>query len=454
MPYIPHTKQDVDEMLAKIGIKSTDDLFSEIPKDLRCKEFKDIPAGLTEYEVSRLLEERIAKDQSGLCFIGAGAYDHHVPAVVTDIISRGEFLTAYTPYQAEASQGTLQVIYEYQSMMCHLMGMDASNASMYDGASALAEAVLMAVRLHKNEQAKTILLPQSLHPAYRKVIKTVTRPHQLELVEIPFDPKTGQIQLSSLKPYEGKNIAALVIAQPNFLGLLEEVDELTDWAHKNNIIVIGNVNPIGTSLLKAPGTWGTKGADVVAGDGQPLGSGLSFGGPSFGYMCCKIEHVRQMPGRIVGKTVDKDGKIGYVLTLQAREQHIRRAKATSNICSNQALMATAATIYMSLLGGEGLKRVALTSHDNATKLRERLLKINGVTAAFEQPFFHEFIIRLNKPVCEVLDRMSKDGILGGYELTFDYPQLGNCLMVCVTETKTEQDLEKYAHRLEEALWQN
>ena len=452
MPYIPHTEEDVKEMLATIGINGIDDLFTEIPKDLCISVLKNIPEGMSEADVAKLLKERAAQDQTRLCFIGAGAYEHYVPAVVLDLISRGEFLTAYTPYQAEASQGTLQVIYEYQTMMCHLMQMDLSNASMYDGASSLAEAILMAVRLHKNEKAKTVLLSHALHPAYRIVIKTVIKSYGLELVTIPYDPKTGCTSIDALKQYANKDVAALVIAQPNFFGVLEDVDALTDFAHQNSMFVIGSVNPIATALLKAPGKWGEKGADITAGDGQPLGAPLAYGGPYFGYMCTKKENARQMPGRIVGRTVDKDGSAGFVLTLQAREQHIRRAKATSNICSNQALLATGATIYMSLLGAEGLRRVAATSHSNANWLRDRLLKIKGVKAVFNSQFFHEFVISLERPVEEVLSNLfDQHGIQGGFDLTFEYPELGNSLLVCATETKSVEDLETYAKQLEKVL---
>ncbi|MBU0744498.1 MAG: aminomethyl-transferring glycine dehydrogenase subunit GcvPA [Gammaproteobacteria bacterium] len=451
MPYIPHTKEDTKKMLDAIGIKSIDDLFAEIPKDLRIDGLKNIPKGLNELDISKLLKERAAKDHAGLCFIGAGAYEHYIPAVVSDLTSRGEFLTAYTPYQAEASQGTLQVIYEYQSMICNLMQMETSNASMYDGASALSEAILMALRLHKNKQAKTILLPQALHPTYRKVIKTITKPHHLELVTIPYDPKTGTITLDTLKAYTNNNVAAIVIAQPNFFGALEDVDAITDWAHQNSILVIGNLNPIAAALLKPPGSWGESGADIAAGDGQPLGAPLANGGPYFGYMCAKKENIRQLPGRIVGRTTDKDGKTGFVLTLQAREQHIRRGKATSNICSNQALMATGATIYMSLLGAEGLRRVAAASNANANLLRKRLLKIEGISAVFNNTFFHEFVIKLQKPVGEVLSNLANKGVQGGFDLSIDYPKLGNSLLICTTETKSEDDLEFYARQLEEIL---
>lgn len=453
MPYIPHTEQDTKEMLNQIGVASIDDLFSEIPKDLQISGLKNIPESMTEFEVSQLIASRADKDRGDLCFIGAGAYRHYVPAVVTDMISRGEFLTAYTPYQAEASQGTLQVIYEYQSMMCYLMQMDVSNASMYDGASALAEGILMAMRLHKNDEANTVLLPQALHPAYRRVIETVTKTHNLSIVTIPYDIATGNITLDILKQYAGKDkkIIALVISQPNFFGTLEDVDELTNWAHQNKIFVIGDVNPIAMALLKPPGKWGEKGADIVAGNGQPLGVSLSCGGPYFGYLCTRKEYVRQLPGRIVGRTIDKDGKTGFVLTLQAREQHIRRAKATSNICSNQALLATSATIYMSLLGAEGMRQVAATSNANANLLYKKLLKIKGIEAVFNSHFFHEFIVRFNKPVTGILHHLAANGIQGGFDLTSEYPELGNSLLICVTETKSEKDLEFYVRELEKIV---
>lgn len=451
MPYIPHTKQDVDEMLSTIGIKSVDDLFSEIPKELKISGLKDIPAGLSEMDVAKLLKQRASSNTTGLCFIGAGAYEHYIPAAVWDIASRGEFLTAYTPYQAEASQGTLQVIYEYQSMMCHLMQMDISNASMYDGASALAEAVLMAIRAKKDAGANVVLLPKTLHPAYRQTIKTITTPHHVELVEVPFDSKDGHLDISKLDAYKGKGVAAIVISQPNFFGIIEDVDALTDWAHQQNALAIACVNPTATALLKAPGTWGTKGADIAVGDGQPLGAPLSGGGPYFGFMCCKKDYIRQLPGRIVGRTVDTEGRTGFVLTMQAREQHIRRAKATSNICSNQALMATAATIYLSLVGAEGLHRIASDSHSKARTLCESLAAIKGVKKTFGSPFFHEFVLTLPKPVAPVLAKLAAEGIQGGYDLSHDYPELGNSLLICATETKSDEDLKFYAKILEKVL---
>jgi glycine dehydrogenase subunit 1 len=452
MPYIPHTQGDIREMLKKIGINSLDDLFSEIPKDLLVKELKNLPDGLTEMEVRNLMKCRAHKDKPGLCFIGAGAYEHYIPSVVWNIAGRGEFLTAYTPYQAEASQGTLQVIYEYQSMMCHLMELEVANASMYDGASALAEAVLMAIRANKDAKTKKVLVPFALHPFYRKAVKSVTKSHGIEIIEIAYDKKTGATCFDTIKKHAGTGFAAIVISNPNFFGTLEDVDELTNWAHAEQAIVIANVNPLATAILNAPGSWGETGADIAVGDGQPLGAPLAMGGPYFGFMCCKKDFIRQLPGRIVGRTVDTDGNPGFVLTMQVREQHIRRAKATSNICSNQALMATAATIYMSLLGVKGLEGVAIKCHENAEQLLQKLTAMKGVKVAFTgKPFFHEFVVTFEKPVKGILAKLAQLGIQGGYDLSADYPELGNSMLVCATETKTEDDLKFYQAKLEEIL---
>lgn len=447
MPFIPHTKQDIQEMLDTIGINSTEDLFDEIPSNLRANGLKEIPEALNEMEVARLMQELAAKDQAGLCFIGAGAYEHHIPAAVWEIAGRGEFMTAYTPYQAEASQGTLQTIYEYQTMITNLMGMDVSNASMYDGASALAEAALMAVRSNRKSKSKKILVPVAIHPTYRKTCHTMAGPEGLEFIEVPYDKTTGTLDMAALEKYAGEDITAVAIAQPNFFGCLEDVDAITNWAHTNGALVIAVVNPTAMALLKEPGKWGETGADIAVGDGQPLGAPLSSGGPYFGFMCCKQEQMRTMPGRIIGKTTDDKGNEGYVLNLQAREQHIRRAKATSNICSNQGLMVVAATIYMSLLGADGLQKTAIASHKNAMALKAKLAKIPGVETVFTAPNFHEFVIRLNKPVQQVLEELDKHGIQGGFNLTCSYPELGECLLVCATETKTPADLDAYATAL-------
>ncbi len=328
MPFIPHTEEDVREMLEVIGVSGVEALFAEIPPELRCGTLEAIPPGMCEMDVGALMAARARADGEPACFIGAGAYDHHIPAAVWQIATRGELYSAYTPYQAEASQGTLQLLYEYQSMMTALTAMDVSNASLYDGASALAEAVLMAVRSNRKSRSHRVLVPRALSPAYRSTVRSIVNSQGIELVEIPFDHVTGATDLSALEGQAGEDFAALVIAQPNFFGVLEDVDALTAWARANDALAIALVNPLSLALLEPPGVWGGHGADIGCGEGQPLGVPLSSGGPYFGFMCCRQELVRQMPGRIVGRTLDTEGKTGFALTLQAREQHIRRSKAT------------------------------------------------------------------------------------------------------------------------------
>jgi glycine dehydrogenase subunit 1 len=438
-------------MLDTIGVDTVSALFDEIPAHLRCKPLKAIPDGLTEMEALRVMQERSNQDAGALCFIGAGAYEHHIPAVVWDIVARGEFMTAYTPYQAEASQGTLQVIYEFQSMMAHITGMDVCNASVYDGASGLAEAVLMAIRAHRKSKSKRILMPRTVSPLYRDAVKSIVEMQGIELVELDYQHQSGAIDPASLAQYEGQDFAALVIPFPNFFGVLEDVDALTRWAEANNIFVIAVVNPMALSILTPPREWGENGADIVVGEGQPFGIPLSSGGPYVGFLCCKQAHVRQMPGRIIGRTVDLEGKEGFTLTLQAREQHIRRAKATSNICTNQGLAMTAATIYLSLMGAEGLERVALASHHNIRQLSQKLAQVNGVETVFTRPVFHETVIKLTKPVAPVLAAMAQNGVLAGFDLSVDYPELGNALVVCTTETKNDADLNRFVQVLAQAL---
>lgn len=448
MPFIPHTEEDISTMLASIGANTIEELFDEIPPALKSGSLKALP-GLSEMEISRLMQERAEVDGRYLNFIGAGAYEHHIPAAVWQIATRGEFYSSYTPYQAEASQGTLQLLYEYQTMMASLTGMDVSNASMYDGASALAEAVLMAVRSHKS--SRRILMPTTVHPIYRRVVRAIVKNQGIEVVEILYCAECGHTLVESLAPYAGQDIAALVIPQPNFFGVLEPVDALTDWAHDNNALAIAVVNPMALALLTPPGEWGSTGADVAVGEGQPLGIPLSSGGPYFGFMACKQSLVRQMPGRIIGRTTDLDGKTGFVLTLQAREQHIRRSKATSNICTNQGLMVTAATIYMSLLGPEGLRRVAAQSHANTVALVEQLETLKGVKRIFSGPLFHEATVTLPAPTSAVLQTLKAQGILAGLDLSEYYPELGNALLVCATETKIADDLKKYVEYLGRVL---
>jgi len=447
MPFIPHTEEEVREMLAAIGVADIEALFDEIPQNLRCGELHALPEAMSEMEIGQLMSRRAAEDSRPVCFIGAGAYDHHVPAAVWEIATRGEFYSAYTPYQAEASQGTLQLLYEYQSMMTALTAMDVSNASLYDGASALAEAVLMAVRANRKSKSKRVLLPRTLHPNYRRVVHTIVKNQGIDLVELPFNQATGSTDLSALEGYAGEDITALVIPQPNFFGVLEEVDAMVEWAHANGALAIAVVNPIAQSVLQPAGEWGERGADICCGEGQPLGAPLSSGGPYFGFLCCKQALVRQMPGRIIGRTVDLDGRPGFSLTLQAREQHIRRSKATSNICTNQGLMVTAATIHMALLGAEGLARVAAASHQNTRKLVEKLETIPGVESLFPGPCFHETALRLPLPAKDALRSLAAHNVLGGFDLSRDYPELGDAILVCATEKRTDDEIETFAGKL-------
>lgn len=451
MPFIPHTEDEINEMLSVIGIDSIENLFDEIPPHLKINGLQNVPVGMNEMSINRLMQQRAAQDGQPLCFVGAGAYDHHIPAAVWQITTRGEYYTAYTPYQAEASQGTLQLTYEFQSMMTALTALDVSNASLYDGATAMAEAVLMAVRANRKSKSRKILVPRSINPAYTRVTETMVKHQNIELVEVAFDAQTSKTSLDAFKAFEGEDITAVVLSQPNFFGTLEDVDAITDWAHQNNTIVIAVVNPLSLAILKPPGEWGENGADIAVGDGQPLGAPMSSGGPYYGFMCCKQAYVRQMPGRIVGRTVDQQGREGFVLTLQAREQHIRRSKATSNICTNQGLVVTASTIHMSLLGPEGLKQTALSCHQNTQQLLEKLTAIDGVELVFDQPRFHEAVLKLSKPADEVLAKLAQQNILAGLDLSQHFAEMQNCILVCATELRIAEDIDTFASALAAAL---
>lgn len=451
MPFIPHTEQDTTAMLEQIGANSIAELFDEIPKSLFAGDIKELPHGLSEMELMRLMQARAAQMEPLQCYIGAGAYSHHIPAAVWDITQRGEFLTAYTPYQAEASQGSLQLMWEYQTMMSSLMGMDISNASLYDGASSLSEAVLMAIRGSKDADP-TVWIAKSIHPFYRQVLATILGPQGIRIQEISLD-ETGILSVGALETqwHIKPHCTVLVIGQPNFFGRLEKVDELTDWAHEKGALVIGVVNPIAMAWLNPPGLWGKRGADIACGEGQPLGVPLAGGGPYFGFLCAKMALVRQMPGRLVGTTLDKDNKVGYTLTLQAREQHIRRGKATSNICTNQGLLVTAATIYMSLLGRVGLKEVAKRCYLNHQQLIKAIKAENIAEQVFVGEHFHESLWRLPIPVNDALESLRQQGIAGGFDVSSLYPALGNCLLICVTETKSAQDIKTFAKAFKNAL---
>jgi glycine dehydrogenase subunit 1 len=454
MPFIPHSDTDVRAMLRTIGVADIEALFDEIPASLKAAALQGVPDGLGEMEVARLMDARARADEAQLCFAGAGAYEHHIPAAVWQIVGRGEFYTAYTPYQAEASQGTLQLIYEFQTMMTRLTGMDVSNASMYDGATAVAEAVLMAERSRRRGGTRRVLVPTSLHPAYRKTMKTMLDLQGIAIEEIACP--NGVVEPAALERVQGE-FTALVVPQPNFFGLIEDVDAMTRWAHARGALAIAVVNPVALGLLKAPGRWGVEadgsgGADIVCGEGQPLGVPMSSGGPYFGFLACKKDLVRNMPGRVVGRTIDIDGRPGFALTLQAREQHIRRAKATSNICTNQGLLVTAATIHMALLGPQGLRNVAAQCAANTRALRDALLAIPGVEPLFGgRAFFHELALRLPRPASEVIERLADERIVAGVALGDEYPERGDPLLVCATETKQPEDIRRFAQALARAL---
>lgn len=451
MPFIPHTDEDVRAMLGAIGAPSIDALFDEIPQSLRVQGLQGIPEGLSEMQIGRLMSERARQDGRPLSFLGAGAYEHHIPSAVWAITTRGEFYSAYTPYQAEASQGTLQLIHEYQTMITSLTGMEVSNASLYDGGSAVAEAALMAVRAHRRSKSLRVIIPSTVNPNYRRVAISTAGNQGLRFETVPYLRESGCIDAAALGTFAGEDVAALVIQQPNFFGQLEDVDALTDWAHAQGMLVIAVVNPTSLALLKPPGEWGTKGADICVGEGQPLGVPLSSGGPYFGFMTTRMEYVRSMPGRIVGRTVDLEGRQGYTLTLQAREQHIRRGKATSNICTNQGLLMTAATIYMSLIGPAGLARVAESCMARTQQLVAAMTHQKGVRQAFAGARFHESVLLLDRPAAAVLRALESQGVLGGVDLAADYPELGSAILVCATETKTDDDIERYASALGSAM---
>lgn len=449
MPFIPHTEQDKYDMLQAIGAETIAELFDEIPNELRYPGFEKIPTGINEqYLLAHA--HKMAKHNQELClFLGAGAYEHHIPAAVWDIASRGEFYTAYTPYQAEASQGTLQLLYEFQTMICTLTGMDVANSSLYDGATATAEAILMAARLKKDIDSHKVLIAGTIHPLYLQAIRSIISEQNITITELPYNAANGTISSSDLEQYAAQNYTALVIQQPNFFGCLEDVDLLTDWAHAHNILVIGCVNPISLGLLKPPGLWGSQqqGADIACGEGQPLGAPLAGGGPYFGFFSTKMINVRQMPGRLIGKTQDKLGREGYTLTLQAREQHIRRGKATSNICTNQGLLVTAATIHMSLIGPHGLQNIAKQCHIQTQYLVQQLTNIPGVKINFNAPYFHECVLKFDKPLAPIITQLQHDNILAGLELIKFFPSLPNTLLVCATEMRTNEEIDHFAKSL-------
>ena len=460
MPFIPHTDDDVRAMLKSIGAPSIDALFDEIEPALKAPQFAGIAEGVDEMTMLAEMAERARGDESGPCFTGAGCYDHHIPAAVWDIATRGEFMTAYTPYQAEASQGTLQLIYEYQTMITALTAMDVSNASVYDGGSALGEAVLMAVRANRAHPSRSsggprrVVVAGACHPHYVDTAANITRNQGIEVVSAATTDGRVDLDVLAGTADDGAPVA-VVVQQPNFFGLIEPVDEVVDWAGRNGALVVAVVNPTSLALLRPPGEWGANGADIACGDGQPLGIPMASGGPSFGFLCTRQSLVRQLPGRLVGRTLDRDNQPGFTLTLQAREQHIRRGKARSNICTNQGLLVTAATIYLAITGARGLEQVASRCHERTRALVRALTAIDGVRSCFAGPFFHEQVIDVGQPADRVADALAERGFIGGlplgrYAANLGY-DLGNCLLVCATEKRTDADIARFGEALQEVL---
>lgn len=428
--FFPQTKEEIEQMLKQAGMNSLDDLYADVPEQIRFRGEYDLPEPMSETEIRSLFEKLGEKNRRLTVFAGAGCYDHYTPAVVPNIISRSEFLTSYTPYQAEISQGTLHYIFEYQSMMAELTGMDVSNASMYDGSTATAEAAIMA--LASTKKTDTVLVSASVDPKVLNVVKTYAHFHgfNVELIA-ENDGATDKEQMDAR--LEKGGVAGVIVQQPNYHGIVEDFSGFADSCHAHKSLFIVNSVAADLALLKTPGEWS---ADVAVGDGQSLGIPMAFGGPSVGYMCCTEKLMRKMPGRIVGKTVDNRGQRVFVLTLQAREQHIRRQKATSNICSNESLMALFVTIYMSVMGKEGVKEAAQMSYDGAHYLHDALIATGLFSDKYERPFFNEFCVKYNGNVDRLQQRFIENGILGGVKVDAD------TLMFAVTEKRTKEEIDK------------
>ena len=444
MRYIPHTPADIAAMLGTIGAGSLEELFAEVPGSVRLGRPLQLPEPLAEGELLRALKELAARNataESHLSFLGGGAYPHFIPAAVDQLISRSEFYTAYTPYQPEISQGTLQAIFEFQTLICQLTGMEAANASMYDGASACAEAVLMTVRLTRRRR---VLVSRALNPRWRAVIASYCRYLDVEVVEVGF-AADGRTDLAALAALLDGETAAVVAGYPNYFGVVEDLAALAELAHGAGArLVAGVAEGVALGLLKSPGELG---ADIVAGEGQSFGLPLAYGGPYLGFFAALMKDVRAMPGRLVGETVDRDGKRGFVLTLATREQHIRREKATSNICSNQGLCALTATVFLSLLGRQGLRQLAEQNLAKAAYARTLLTALPGFAPPFAAPGFNEFVLTCREPVDRVLAALEAQGILGGIPLGRDYPELADAILVCVTEQHRRADIEALAAAL-------
>lgn len=444
MRYIPHNNEDVRRMLDTIGVDHLEDLFAEIPSSLRHETRLKLPAARAESDLLAelaALARRNTTSETHRVFLGAGAYDHFIPSVVDHLLSRSEFYTAYTPYQPEISQGTLQAIFEFQTLTCQLTGMDVANASMYDGASSCAEAVLMARRVTRRPR---VILSRALHPDYLETIRTYGRYLDIEWVDLSFDSR-GALDLAALEQTLDEDCAAVVVGYPNFFGVIEDLSAVAQLTQKHGARLIAAVQePLALGLYKSPGELG---ADIVVGEGQSFGLPLSYGGPYLGFFATRQRDVRNLPGRLVGETVDKEGERGYVLTLATREQHIRREKATSNICSNQGLCALAVTIYLALLGRQGLPELARHNFSKARYAQEQIAAIDGFSLPFEAPVFNEFVVEGPRPAAQILKDLRACDILGGVSLSSWFDEMPNRFLVCVTERNSKQDIDEMVRAL-------
>jgi glycine dehydrogenase subunit 1 len=439
--YLPMTEQDQQEMLDAVGVSHIDELFSDIPESVRFQGEYKIKKAKSETELVKELSELASKNKdlrSNASFLGAGVYDHYMPIIVDHVISRSEFYTAYTPYQPEISQGELQAIFEFQTMIAELTGMDAANSSMYDGGTSLAEAAMLAAGQTKK---KKVIVSKAVHPESRDVLKTYAKGQYIEVVEVPV--KNGLTDLEALKAEMSDDVAAVVVQYPNFFGQIEPLKEIEPIAHTGKSMFIVSSNPLALGALTPPGKFG---ADIVAGDAQPFGIPTAFGGPHCGYFAVSQKLLRKVPGRLVGQTKDEQGRRGFVLTLQAREQHIRRDKATSNICSNQALNALAASVAMTALGKKGVKEMAFQNIQKANYAK-KAFAANGIEVPFEGAIFNEFVIKLNKSIKEVNAKLIQKGIIGGFDLGSVYPELENHMLVAVTELRTKEEIDLFVKEL-------
>ncbi|MBI4211195.1 MAG: aminomethyl-transferring glycine dehydrogenase subunit GcvPA [Deltaproteobacteria bacterium] len=448
MAYLPHTPEDIQSMLDVIGKKHVDDLFAHIPAELRLSKELNIPEAMSEPELTRHLKTLAQKNECGegwLSFLGGGAYQHLIPAAVTELSMRSEFLTPYTPYQPEIAQGTLQATFEYQTLMCRIFNMEISNASLYDGSTALAEAVLMALRI--NSKRKTVVICDAIHPEYREVLKTLLPKSLVNLVTLP--NQNGCLDRAALKSYLNDDLAAVCVQYPNFFGIVEDFQTLADDVHGvQGLLITATPEPVSLGLLKPPGDFG---ADIAVGEGLSFGIPMTFGGPGLGIFTTREKYLRQMPGRVCGETVDADGRRSYVLTLSTREQHIRREKATSNICTNQAHCATTSAIHLSMLGKEGLRELAMFNAAKTQYAISQLTSLPGVKRHFAAPVFNECVLEFPKPAHEILKQLRKRNIHAGIDLSRFSPNLANALLVCCTEVQRKEDIDHFVQELRNIL---